>query len=452
MKKTVQRLEQKQKFNLKQILESNLMQLNLDVLEKRILEEIESNPTLEVLEEDDGSNDEEEYQENSEDFNWDELSSNPEDYTLIKNKEAFDLSQNSEKLSLADDFILQLNDLNATEDELNIAELILGNLDERGYLAIEPILISDKLNIPEDNVLDLIAKIQLLDPPGIGSKNLQECILAQLKILYPKEHLAINVITNCFNEYKNNNYVKIIEKLDCNIDELSHVQNLISVLNPSPGLKYSYNNIEHIIPDIVAEKIKEKWHVFGNNTYVPKLKLNKNYQEMLSNKKTKNDVKIFLKQKIDSANLFIDAVSNRYNTITKIMYSIIKHQNKYFESSKRVLEPLILKTIADDISMDISTISRATNGKYVQLPWGCVELKSFFSEGVLTKDGNIISNTVIKNRIKQYIDKEDKRNPLTDEDLMEKLLEQDYIIARRTVAKYRESIKIPIARLRKKII
>jgi len=276
--------------------------------------------------------------------------------------------------------------------------------------------------------------------------------LAQLKTYYPKEQLAINVITDCFQEYKNNNNSKIIEKLDCNIKDLSHVQSLISVLNPSPGLKYSYNNVEHIVPDIVAEKIKEKWHVFSNNTYIPKLQLNKNYKEMLLNKKTNNDVKSFLKQKIDSANLFIDAVSNRYDTITKIMYSIIKYQNKYFESSKRVLEPLILKTIADDISMDISTISRATNGKYVQLPWGCVELKSFFSEGVLTKDGNVVSNTVIKNSIKEYIDKENKNNPLTDEDLMKKLLEKDYIIARRTVAKYRESIKIPIARLRKKII
>ena len=452
MKKAVQRLEQKQKFNLKQILESNLMQLNLDVLEKRILEEIESNPTLEVVEEDNESSDEEEYEENSEDFNWDELSSNPGDYVLTNHKEGFDLAQNSEKLSLSDDFILQLNDLNATEDELKIAELILGNLDERGYLAIEPILISDKLNISENDVLDLISKIQLLDPPGIGSKNLQECILAQLKTYYPKERLAIDVITSCFNEYKNNNYSKIIEKLDCDLTELSHMQSLISILNPSPGLKYSYNNVEHIVPDIVGEKIKDKWHVFGNNTYVPKLQLNKNYQEMLLNKKTASEVKNFLKQKIDSANLFIDAVSNRYNTITRIMHSIIKHQNKYFESSKRILEPLILKTIADDIGMDISTISRATNGKYVQLPWGCIELKSFFSEGVLTKDGNIVSNTVIKNSIKEYIDNENKNNPLTDEALMKKLLEKDYIIARRTVAKYRESIKIPIARLRKKII
>ena len=449
MKKIVQRLEQKQKFNLKQILESNLMQLNIDVLEKRVLEEIESNPTLEV-EEEEATDDK--YEENSDDFNWEELSSNPEEYNLLKNKEVFDLAQNSDKLSLSDDFIFQLNDLNATTEELEIAELILGNLDERGYLSIEPILISDKLKVSESEVLKLIAKIRLLDPPGIASMNLQECISAQLKTHYPKELLAINIIDNYFDEFKKNNYSKIIDKLGCSGEEFSKVQSLISILNPSPGLKYSYATVAHVVPDIIAERIKEKWHVVGNSTYVPKLQLNKNYKKMLSDKKTSGNVKKFLKQKIDTANLFIDAVSNRYNTITKIMYSIIKYQNKYFESTNRVLEPLILKTIADDIEMDISTISRATNGKYVQLPWGCVELKSFFSEGISTKEGNIVSNTVIKKDIKTYIDNEDKNDPLTDDEITEKLLSKDYIIARRTVAKYRESIKIPVARLRKKYI
>ena len=449
MKKIVQRLEQKQKFNLKQILESNLMQLNLDVLEKRILEEIESNPTLEVVEEEVTETDSD---ENNDDFNWEDLVSNPEDFSLSKNKEVFDLSQNSENLSLVDDFISQLNDLNASEKELEIAELVLGNLDERGYLKIEPIVLADKLNVSEKNILALINKVQLLEPAGIGSMNLQQCILAQLRTYYPKETLAFNIIKDCFDEFKNNNFIKIIEKMKCSSIQLSQVQNLISVLNPSPGLKYSYSNIEHVVPDILADKQKGKWHVVGNSTYIPKLRLNKNYQNMFLDKKTTGNVKNFLKQKISSANLFIDAVSNRYATIVKIMYSIIKHQKKYFESSTRVLEPLILKTIAEDINMDLSTISRATNGKYVQLPWGCVELKSFFSEGILTKSGKIISNTVVKEKIKSFIDNEDIKDPLTDEDIMEKLLSIDYIIARRTIAKYRESMKIPISRLRKKII
>ena len=450
MKKTVQRLEQKQKFNLKQILESNLMQLNLDVLEKRILEEIESNPTLEVDEEE--TVEENECEENSDDFNWEELVSNPEDFSLSKNKEAFDLAQNSEKLSLVDDFVSQLNDLNASEEELEISELVLGNLDNRGYLEIEPIVIADKLSLPEKNILALIYKIQLLEPAGIGSLNLQQCILAQLRTYYPKAILATNIIENYFKEFKNNNSTKILEKLKCSPEQLSQVQSLISVLNPSPGLKYSYDNIEHVTPDILADRIKGKWHVAGNSTYIPKLRLNKKYQQMFLDKKTTGSVKFFLKQKISSANLFIDAVSNRYTTIIKIMHSIIKYQNKYFESSSRILEPLILKTIAEDINMDLSTISRATNGKYVQLPWGCVELKSFFSEGILTKDGKIVSNTVVKEKIKIYIEGEDKDNPLTDEDIMQKLLLKDYIIARRTIAKYRESMKIPISRLRKKII
>ena len=427
------------------------MQLNLDVLEKRILEEIESNPTLEVMEDEETEVDNEP-DENNDDFNWEDLVSNPEDFSLSKNKEVFDLSQNSENLSLVDDFISQLNDLNASVKELEIAELVLGNLDDRGYLKIEPIVLADKLNLPEKNILALIDKVQLLEPAGIGSLNLQQCILAQLRTYYPNESLAANIIRDCFDEFKNNNFIKIIEKMKCSSEELSQVQNLISVLNPSPGLKYSYTNIEHVIPDILADRQKGRWHIVGNSTYIPKLRLNKNYQSMFLDKKTTGNVKSFLKQKISSANLFIDAVSNRYTTIVKIMYSIIKHQKKYFESSTRVLEPLVLKTIAEDINMDLSTISRATNGKYVQLPWGCVELKSFFSEGILTKDGKIVSNTVVKDEIKSFIDNEDIKNPLTDEDIMKKLLLADYIIARRTIAKYRESMKIPISRLRKKII
>jgi len=447
MPKMIQRLEQKQKINPRQILESNLMQLNLCTLEKRILEEVETNPTLDIIEEE--STEEEDEEKDDNDFNWEDLISNPEDYNIKRSGDIFENAVNVEKLSLFDDFMFQLNDLSTTDSELEIAELILGNLDDRGYLTIEPILIADKMNIDEKIVLKLIDKIKSLDPPGVGSSNLQECVLSQLNIYYPNEALAINIMKNYFGQFKNHNYSQIIKSLNCSSDEINQVLKLISVLNPNPASNYSSADVEHIFPDVIVAQVKGKWHVTSNNSFIPKLGLNKNYKAMLTDKNTAGDAKKFLKQKIENASWFIDAISNRYETIVNIMYSIIKYQKSYFQSEERQLSPLVLKTIAQDINMDISTISRATNGKYVQLPWGCFEIKSFFSEGIQTEDGDIVSNTVIKKEIQVLINNEDKKNPLTDSDLIIQLSDKKYNIARRTITKYRESLKIPIARLRK---
>jgi len=448
MSKLDQRLEQTQKINPKQIIEANLMQLNLGALEKRILEEVESNPTLDIDENESDSDNHEDVDDN--DFNWEDLISNHEDYyipTAVSTKEPFE--KNYTKPTLTEDFMVQLNDLNVGEDELMVSEHILGNLDERGYLTFEPILISDKTGFSEEAVLELINKIKRLDPPGIASKNLQECLLAQLEVSFPDELLAIKIIKSFFNEFKNHNYSKIIDELHCSKNDFTHSLNLILVLNPCPASNYSTVDAEYIIPDLIVERIKEKWHISSNSSFLPRLRINKNYEKMLMDKTIPSDAKKFLKQKIENANWFVGAISNRHSTIEKITGSIIKHQEVYFESDKRELKPLILKTIAEDVGMDISTISRATNDKFVQLPWGCFELKSFFSEGIITKNGNIVSNTVIKKQIKNCIDKEDKKNPLTDDVLTRMLLDKDYIIARRTVTKYREAMKIPPSRLRK---
>tara|TARA_Y100001970_G_scaffold32791_1_gene40666 strand:- start:2199 stop:3548 length:1350 start_codon:yes stop_codon:yes gene_type:complete len=446
MSKISQKLQQSQKLNPKQIIEANLMQLNLGSLEKRILEEVENNPTLDIIE-NDIDDDSEELNDN--DFNWEDLISNPEDYSINPaiSKEPFD--KDYSQPNLMEDFMSQLNDLNLEDGQLDAAEYILGNIDDRGYLTIEPILISDKTGLSEDVILKLIDKIKKLDPPGISSLNLQECLLAQLECSYPKEELAINIIKNFFNEFKNHNYSKIIKKIGCTRDAFTHSLNLILVLNPNPASNYSTVNSQRIIPDLIVDRIKGKWHISSNNTFLPQLKINKNYEAMLLNKKTSSDTKKFLKQKIESANWFVGAILSRHSTIEKIMASIIRNQQSYFESDKRELSPLVLRTIAEDINMDISTISRATNDKFVQLPWGCFEFKSFFSEGIMTNSGDVVSNTVVKDCIKDFINNEDKESPLTDEMLTNMLLEKQYIVARRTVSKYREAMKIPTARLRK---
>ena len=447
MSKISQRIEQGQRLNPKQIIEANLMQLNLGLLEKRILEEVENNPTLDIIENDsdldspDSSNDN--------DFNWEDLISNPEDYSIPRAPLRESFEKDSSKPDLIDDFMNQLNDLNIREEELKVAENIIGNLDDRGYLAIEPILISDKTGLSEQAVLGLIDKIKKLDPPGVGSRNLQECLSCQLKVLYPNEYLAIDIIDNFFDEFKNHNYSKIINSKDCKKEDFTQSLNLILALNPNPASNYFVDEARHIMPDMTLERIKGKWHIISNNSFLPKLRINKKYKNMLNDKKVSIDTKKFLKQKIENANWFVEAISSRHSTIEKIMSSIISHQYSYFESDKRELSPLILKTIAEDIEMDISTISRATNDKFVQLPWGCFELKSFFSEGIATKSGNIVSNTVIKKQIKKIIDNEDKKEPLTDESLAKMLSDKEYVIARRTVTKYREGMNIPPARLRR---
>ena len=353
--------------------------------------------------------------------------------------------------SLIDNFMSQLNDVNIKDDNIDVAEYILGNIDDDGYLSIDSFLITDKFNISNVELERLINTIKRLDPPGIASKSIQDCLSVQLEILYPKEKIARNIIDNYFNEFANHNYLKIISNINCSNDEFNNAINLISVLNPKPASNYSTSISENIMPDVVIEKNKNQWEVMTNENFLPRLRLSNSYKNILNKKNINKNDKKFIKQKIESANWFMDAVQNRYTTIQKVANSIIKHQSLYFNFEKRELKPLTLKIIAEDINMDISTVSRSTNGKYAQLPWGCIELKTFFSEGIEKKDGTEVSNTIVKKLIKDIIDAENKNSPLNDEEIKNMLVDKGYIIARRTVSKYRESKKIPVARLRREI-
>ena len=454
MSKLSQVLKQKQHFTPQQILEANIMQLNLASLEQKIIEEIEKNPLLEIS--DDSEKELPENTDEEEDeFDWSELVSDPEEYEINKaSKSKSEIIENTYSVNqrdLSDDILDQLDDIDVSIEEMDVAVEILGNLDERGYLTIEPVLIADKLNFNEDQVKSLIEKIKMLDPPGIGSSNLQECILSQLKKYYPKEMLAFKIIEHCFEDFANKRYKKLIDKNKCSKEDVLKVIDLISVLNPNPATNYCLSNVEHITPDLYIEKLDGEWKVIINSAYLPSLKINESYMKMLSGTNDK-EVKNFIKRKADSANWFISAIDQRNKTFKQVMISIIKHQKAYFESDDRELVPLILKDIANDIKMDVSTISRVTKGKYVQMPWGVKELKKFFSEGIKMKDGKIISNITIKKLLQSIINEENKLNPLNDDDITKKLNKRGYLIARRTVSKYRESLNIPVARLRKKII
>ena len=452
MSKFIQTQEQKLHLSPKQVLEANILQMNLYLLEKKITDEIESNPALEFIDDSDSAADDDEEESQ---FDWDELSSNSEEYELghsySNNQMIENISSELNQKNLTDDIVFQLEDMNATYSEIKVANEILGNLNEQGFLSIDPVLISDKLNIKEQEVLDIIDKIKYLDPPGIGSRNIHECILAQLKRFYPNELNAYKIINDYFDDFTNKRFNKIIKKTGYTDEELMKTVDLISVLNPNPAINYFSTEAERIVPDIIIEKIDKKWNVTVNNHHIPNLKINSGYIKMLNVHSNNKDVKNFIKKKIDSANWFISAIEQRNITYEKVMASIIKHQEQYFDSDQRVLVPLVLKDIANNISMDISTISRVTNGKYVQMPWDIKEMKSFFSEGIKTKNGNMVSNNVVKQNLKEIIDGENKNNPLNDEALTKKLNDKGYIIARRTVSKYRERLNIPIARLRKEI-
>ena len=448
----LQKLEQKQKLSPRQILEANIVQLNFHNLEKRIIEELEKNPTLEIEEEDSENAEEDNLEEDS--FNLEDLESSPEEFEVVYNPSKENNIENIKdtvNVSLSDDVINQLYDINYSETKIEIAKEIVGNLNEQGYLSVDPQLISDRLHESIDKINNVIEDIKLLDPPGLASASMQDCILSQLKIYYPDKKKCIKIIENCFDDFVNKKYEKILKKIKCSEDELYESIQIISVLNPIPAINYSNITNEHITPDVTIEKIDDKWNVLLNEPAYSNLRINKYYASLLKGSKNK-EVNNFVKNKISTAQWFIDAVRQRFVTIRKVVESIIKHQKTYFNFEDRKLTPMILEDIATDIGMDISTISRVTNGKYVQMPWGTKELKRFFTTAIKMVDGTIVSNTILKKEIINLIDRENKKKPYTDEELMNILNKKGYVMARRTVAKYREMLKFPTSRLRKTII
>ena len=448
MSKIEQKLHQSHQLNPRQILEANIVQLSIINLEKRIFQELEKNPALEVDDDHESSDTE---PESDEDFDFEELISNSEEqeYSFSIKPDFIDNMQDVESVSLIEDIMSQMDEVSSSEDEIKVAKHILGNLDENGFLPIEPILIADRLGYKESFVIDVKKKIQSLDPPGIGSSSIKESIISQLQKYYNEDYISLDIIKNYFDLFSKHKYELIAKRMKCSEEQVFKTVEVVSVLNPYPAINYSSSIADHIIPDIIIEYIDNRWDVQINEPNIPIIRISNQYISMLSKYKKDENIRTFVKQKINRAEWFIHAINQRNRTIEKVMKSIIKYQKLYFESDKRILSPMILKDIAEDINMDISTISRVSNGKYVQMPWGIKELKSFFSEGIQMKNGKIISSTIVKSELKEILDNENKKNPLNDESITKKLNNKGYLIARRTVSKYREFLRIPVSRLRK---
>ena len=455
MNKLTQKQQLKQKLNPRQILEATLFQLNSFSIEQRIYQELEKNPLLELSETPENDiSDNVDSSSDSEDFEIEELYSNTDDFELLGSKGVDqEMLENTafNKNNEIDRLKAEIQDLNLGEMHQKIAYDILDNLDQKGYLAIEPILIADRFDVDLTEVAKIQSQIKLLDPPGVGSFDIRECLLSQLDFHNYKDSNAYSMIHDYFDDFSKANYEKISNHLEIDKEKIKEALDILSNLYLYPLDNTNEIAKETILPDLIMEKRGDNWVISINDSSMPELILNNKYSSMMDNDKIGSSDKSFIKKNYQGAQIFLDAIRQRNKTMIMVMEKISFRQFDYFNSDQKVLKPMILQDIAEDLSIDISTVSRICNGKYVQLPWGIFELRSFFSEGVKMKDGSFVSNTILKEDIIGIIKNESIDRPLKDEEVTEILNEKGYDIARRTVSKYRDRINIPNYTLRKKI-
>lgn len=468
-----------QKLSPQQIQVIKLLEIPAIQLEQRIKSELEENPILEMTEE---SDEEEKFDESDDSSSDDEFSL--EDYLNDEDVPSYRLSANnyskddklidmpySSGVSFHDSLIEQLGLANLNEEEQLIAEYIIGNIDEDGYLRRDLLSISDDLAFHRNKEVKLedleryLELIQDFDPPGIGARDLQECLLLQILRKKGKDStcMAAKILQETFEEFTKKHYDKILRKFEITETELKDAIDEILKLNPKPGSSYSNpmsKSSQVIVPDFLLDNLEGELHLSLNQKNVPDLHLNSTYLDLMKtyavNKtgasKDQKEAMLFMKQKLDSAKWFIDAIKQRHQTLQVTMAEIIKFQKEFFQDGDETkLRPMILKDIADITGLDISTISRVSNSKYIQTHFGIYPLKYFFSEGMQKDTGEEVSTREIKKILEECIDNEDKRHPVTDEKLALILKEKSYVVARRTVAKYREQLGIPVARMRKEL-
>ena len=500
-----QKLSQKmlQKLSPQQIQLMKLLQIPTATLDQRIQEELESNPALDETDDTeevfDVENEEPYHGEKEEGENKEVDEAKEENFELDDYiQEYIDDDPSSYKLkadvySLEDEKVIPVavegtfhDHLEAqlgmvefdSQEELLIAKHIVGSIDEDGYLRREPsaiiddLMFSHSIEVEESDVLRILGKVQLFDPAGVGARDLKECLLLQLdaKMLKDDEpirnrSLAKKILTNYFTEFSKKHFLKLKKNLNLSDSELKVAIDEILKLSPKPALTISTSNnssSQYVVPDFIIVNRDGELDLSLNSKNAPDLRINDAYMDMLKNyndttkgrrstKKEKEAI-LFIKQKIDSAKWFIDAIKQRQETLYKTMYTIMQYQYDFFlTGDQRKLKPMILKDIAEITDLDISTISRVANSKFVQTEFGTKRLKDFFSESLMTQDGKEVSTFEVKNILTEIIANEDKKKPYSDEKLKDDLQKRGYNIARRTVAKYREQLNIPVARLRKEL-
>lgn len=484
-----QKLSQQLRQSPQQVLLSSLLQLPTIMLEQKLRMEIEQNPLLEVVDEmemeaeqeqedeveieleqkeeepreealaevninEEGANDNPE----KDDVDWEAILGDEENYEYRAPRdnsiEVYEQQEASQE-TLPEHLLTQLHMQRLDEDEITIGEYIIWNINEDGYLACSVELIVQNLGMTIEKVEKVLQVIQHFDPVGIAARNLQECLLIQLEERSPRHELAIKIVKTCFDDFTNKRFEKIVKKLEVSLDEIKAAMDEITQLNPKPGEGYFSAQDNAIVPDLTVDRDGDEFRIIQHDSNVPHLRINNRYKEILL-KNTKNrqqarEAREFVKKRLESARWLINSIHQRRLTILRVMEAIVQKQHDFFEHGKQHIKPMILKDIADEIGMDISTVSRVTNGKYVQTEHGVFELKYFFSEGLRSDDGDEVSNRRIKQRIQEIINAESPNKPLNDQTIANILKKENFNVARRTVAKYREQMMIPVSRLRRKI-
>lgn len=475
-----QYLQQKtlQKLSPQQIQLIKLLEVPSVEFEERIKKELEENPALEEgkeIEENELNSEDSSEKNEDEDFSVEDYDSDDDipDYKLNINNHSADNERNNIPVSLGISFhehlIDQLRLQHLSSENRFLAEYIIGNIDDDGYLKRTPedvcddILFQTGKQIEPEKIVEILEIIQEFDPAGVGARNLQECLLLQLKRKNENEFVdtAEKVIAECFDEFSKKHYDKIIKKLNIDEETLKKAIAEITKLNPKPGNAWGNiweKNMAEITPDFILENVDGELFLHLNNDNIPDLRVSKMYSSMMQKYANKNEsgqakeAAQFVKQKLDSAKWFIDAIKQRQMTLLTTMNAIIQFQKEYFlTGDESLLKPMIMKDIAIATGYDISTISRVSNSKYIETDFGIFPLKHFFTEAAQTDSGEEITTKEIKNILADCIANENKQRPFTDDELSEMLKKKGFTVARRTVAKYREQLNIPVARLRKEL-
>lgn len=463
-------LKQTQKLSPLQIQTIKLIELPQQELEQRIRKELEENP---VLDEDLPSNNEEEQAPREV-----SLSDYKEDDYIPSYRLRSDLYNRNEErpqyntFSVKESFTQSLKDQlgyrNLTEHQYSVALFLIGSLDDDGYLRRSLDTIVDDLSFranvetDEQEVEQMLKVIQEFEPAGVGARNLQECLLLQMKNVRksPEAELAVKILKHHFNEFSNKHYHKIMSRMGISHEELKAAMSKILKLNPSPGgqIDDTYSDqAQQIIPDFLLEYRDGKLLLSMPRFSVPELKVNKKYAELLmeaanSSEREKKEAATFVKKKLDSAKWFVEAIKQRHNTLQSTMQAIVDYQEEYFvDGDETHLKPMVLKDIAEKTGFDISTISRVVNSKYIETHFGIYSLKYFFSEGLENQEGEEVSTRELKKALLECVAGENKSKPLTDDELVDEMTNKGYKVARRTIAKYRDQLGIPKARLRKEL-
>ena len=463
-------LKQTQKLSPLQIQTIKLIELPIQELEQKIRAELEENPVLDDTPDPDSDKDEDRKEVSLDEIKDQEDNIKP--YNLKVNNWGKDARPEYNTFSVRESFTQSLQEQlgfrNLSQHEQDVATFIIGSLDEDGYLRrdieslVDDIAFRAGITTDEQEVLRMLAIIQEFEPTGVGARDLRECLLLQLDNCKSTEDVrhATQILEECYTEFSNKHFQKIMARLGMNEEQLKAAVARIVKLNPAPGgqIDDSYNDqAQQIVPDFVLDENDGRITFTMPRFNVPELRVNKQYAGLLANAKGASDkaqkeAAAFVKQKLDSAKWFVEALKQRQNTLNKTMGAILEYQHEYFiDGDETHLRPMVLKDIAEMTGFDISTISRVVNSKYIETHFGIFPLKYFFSEGMENKDGEEVSTRELKKALQECVDAEDKKKPLTDEQLVTEMEKRGYKVARRTIAKYRGQLGIPLARWRKEL-